>query len=847
MKPRSLLAGVTLLAFLTTQGIYPPSAFALRPSVEGVQSDLEEKLAPSAAGLEEDGWDPSTITLPKLVGTHPFPIRVFVGADREEAYVPNSFGKMIYPHMQLLGETVKRRAGNQYASQLDPKLVYYLATATPQQIASQSEPKSRNILTKLKQLIDEVGVASADMSIEAAVHHLTGPYGTDGVPSYANLIGYVNRVLANERNPRRRLILPPIQGPEGITSLNLWAVKEGDITQVFQAEIALDNGQSVRLAINVAKDRALAADFLARDYQAMIADYARDPRFIMEPYALGTGVATAWNGKVEIPVFVAEWLDGFHELHLYTEHQGRFSVWLDHRTEKGTPLSREESDQIRVSIGKIQALYYPAELQGMGFGKARINGGDFVARKEPSGSWQVMMVWHRANIPAAGLEEQKKPITRETRRWEAGLDVVTPVNEADLPGFAQWIAWNGAASHLLHQRDYQSAAFDWAAYLNTNGEAVLGLPAGTPVRAIASGRVIKAFKRSFGNGYHGLVEIEHGEPGSGFSSFYVHVDPSVKPGDEVDKGALIGRLFGETDGSTLVHLHSELANALPAGISPYVYKGTGGYWREDDRYWVDPETTIYSDIPFLRATPQRVSSFRLPGIEREVAVSVSGTTFLEGMADKRETVLAEVTSPSFRQSGNKGALIRARALLRDPALGLSQAEQERLVAAFPELAAGPPAGGLEEQAMAVLDEAAPQGEGVLVLEAGVLGRAGLEEFVGRLGPALKQRVVLFGKGSVAAKEAAARNGVVFVDSDDPADLAFRLVGLEERANRIGYVGDRKTAGVLARILPASMAVTALDPRTTLLDMFRFLGYPSALLDGINASGLEEGLARSRAA
>ncbi|GEM_PF-4890462 len=159
--------------------------------------------------------------------------------------------------------------------------------------------------------------------------------------------------------------------------------------------------------------------------------------------------------------------------------------------------------------------------------------------------------------------------------------------------------------------------------------------------------------------------------------------------------------------------------------------------------------------------------------------------------------------------------------------------------------------GLEEQgvseAMAVLDEAAPQGDGILVLEAGVLGRAGLEEFVGRVGSQLGRRFVLFGKESAAAKEAAARSGILLVDSDDPADLAFRLAGMEERVGRIGYVGNRRTAELLARILPPSMPVTPLDPSVTLPDLFLFLGYPVSFLDQINASGLEEGLARSRAA
>jgi hypothetical protein len=166
-------------------------------------------------------------------------------------------------------------------------------------------------------------------------------------------------------------------------------------------------------------------------------------------------------------------------------------------------------------------------------------------------------------------------------------------------------------------------------------------------------------------------------------------------------------------------------------------------------------------------------------------------------------------------------------------------------------AAGPSAElrtGLEEQAIAVLDEAEPQGDGVVVIEAGAFkNRGGLEEFVGRIGPALKQRVVLFGADSASVQELAARNGVTIVASNDLVDLAFHLSGMEERGRRVGYLGDAQNANRLSTILLPGSTVTALDPQTVLPQILLFLGYPSELLSGINASGLEEQLARSTAA
>lgn len=73
-------------------------------------------------------------------------------------------------------------------------------------------------------------------------------------------------------------------------------------------------------------------------------------------------------------------------------------------------------------------------------------------------------------------------------------------------------------------------------------------PAGTPVVAVASGRVVFAGVRS---GYGNLVQVRHAR---GYESMYAHLQSIlVSPGDQVSQGQLIGRV-GRTGHATGPHL-----------------------------------------------------------------------------------------------------------------------------------------------------------------------------------------------------------------------------------------------------------------------------------------------------
>ncbi|HBP37180.1 MAG TPA: hypothetical protein DD640_00230 [Clostridiales bacterium] len=80
----------------------------------------------------------------------------------------------------------------------------------------------------------------------------------------------------------------------------------------------------------------------------------------------------------------------------------------------------------------------------------------------------------------------------------------------------------------------------------------VGAPRGTPIKAAAAGRVVRAtYNRS--SGYY--IEISHG---NGFSTLYLHCSKLyVKAGDTVSKGEQIGAV-GSTGTSTGPHLHYEI-------------------------------------------------------------------------------------------------------------------------------------------------------------------------------------------------------------------------------------------------------------------------------------------------
>lgn len=93
----------------------------------------------------------------------------------------------------------------------------------------------------------------------------------------------------------------------------------------------------------------------------------------------------------------------------------------------------------------------------------------------------------------------------------------------------------------------------------------LAVPYGTPIRAIADGRVIFADKYA---GYGNLIVIEHEH---GFTSHYGHCESiDVNILDRVKAGTIIGKV-GSTGLSTGPHLHLEIRwNGHPENPENYL-------------------------------------------------------------------------------------------------------------------------------------------------------------------------------------------------------------------------------------------------------------------------------------
>lgn len=175
--------------------------------------------------------------------------------------------------------------------------------------------------------------------------------------------------------------------------------------------------------------------------------------------------------------------------------------------------------------------------------------------------------------------------------WTPDMDLITPIDESQIPGFEEWVHYNG-----FRNPRREHTGFDFASYLDTNDTCILGLPAETVVRAVRDGVVLVATQTGWPYADH--VAVSHGEPGDGFNSEYHHVIPLVENQDIVEKGQPLGTLFHQKrEGSRpeqLIHLHFEMANAFDtlSVRDRYTHKGV-------KRRYVNPAGTLFPsrDLP----------------------------------------------------------------------------------------------------------------------------------------------------------------------------------------------------------------------------------------------------------
>lgn len=98
----------------------------------------------------------------------------------------------------------------------------------------------------------------------------------------------------------------------------------------------------------------------------------------------------------------------------------------------------------------------------------------------------------------------------------------------------------------------------------------IAAPSGTPIRAVASGRVISVVSSGYNHGYGVQVVIDHG---NGFIVSYNHMlnnSPTVAAGQTVNAGQTIGKM-GSTGFSTGPHLHLQVeVNGKPVDPMHYL-------------------------------------------------------------------------------------------------------------------------------------------------------------------------------------------------------------------------------------------------------------------------------------
>lgn len=209
------------------------------------------------------------------------------------------------------------------------------------------------------------------------------------------------------------------------------------------------------------------------------------------------------------------------------------------------------------------------------------------------------LIKNLAKIKITKIERKK-----DLEIWAPNLNIIMPILPSDIPDFKAWINWSGFEGYSKNH-----VAFDFGAFINANGNCVLGLPEKTPIRAVADGTIAQISCGLAGRGvrYACFINIEHGEDGSGMFSGYHHVVPLVKAGIKVKKGDVIANLYKDPGNEIgkLVHLHFELTNG----------------WNVKNRK-VNP-AIIFPILNKYRAIPQGEENFIIEGLSKQPKILIS--------------------------------------------------------------------------------------------------------------------------------------------------------------------------------------------------------------------------------
>jgi murein DD-endopeptidase MepM/ murein hydrolase activator NlpD len=152
------------------------------------------------------------------------------------------------------------------------------------------------------------------------------------------------------------------------------------------------------------------------------------------------------------------------------------------------------------------------------------------------GDPDVLQVGQTLVLPEGALVERAQPATRGNR-------VESPVLGRNF----QWPLQGPITTY------YGEAGPLWRTGYHPGLD--IGVPVGTPIRAIADGVVIEAEGDGYNRGYGHYVKVDHG---GGLHSLYAHMSVvSAREGDSVGAGSVLGQV-GMTGVTTGPHLHLEV-------------------------------------------------------------------------------------------------------------------------------------------------------------------------------------------------------------------------------------------------------------------------------------------------
>lgn len=381
---------------------------------------------------------------------------------------------------------------------------------------------------------------------------------------------------------------------------------------------------------------------------------------------------------------------------------------------------------------------------------------------------------------------------------------------------------------------------DWHVYSVNNQSSMRLIPAiegatGARVtRFIGGGYVLKDGESSNGALQRDLTQIQQ--------EFGFTPDPSqvrlVDPAHRLESAAWVARRPATAAGleedagweplweGTLQHLESELVKRLPEWTLQKI-----------------PMVTIQAPGGRIMAEGRDLDGNRKVR-EADGILYRTGKIFTDQIFDQVETLLAldapdgaryQLWMNTPRFPGSTGQPMEIQIRRKDPAAGLEEGSRQ--------MARG------ESQAIDPVLSEAVQGPGVVVLEAPVLrNRPGLLKFIENIRGPLARRLIVVGLEEKEVQELRERHPLIqVIPKEDFTGLVLALVGLEE-AEQVTQVGENDAlAERLRQALPLSMSVVHVGPDAGLEELLRRMGVPDGVLDQINASGLEETLARSRAA